>query len=176
MVHRLTGFIRSGDEVALLAHGLHFGSLRLVSISDLCQRGAVVSALILLFCVLVLEFGGGLRQGVCGLRFFRRLILCSGLLHIVPAMFCVSYVTDSLEFAVEEPSSCSKRWSTWMVVVLCESPEFLLSVRTLATLITRRLQRIWSFSNVGRTHFGVWSEGFRYDTTEPLFNQLTLTL
>ena len=40
---------------ALLAHGLHFGSLRLVSISDLCQRGAVVSALILLFCVLVFE-------------------------------------------------------------------------------------------------------------------------
>ncbi|KAL0835858.1 hypothetical protein Bca101_087747 [Brassica carinata] len=49
-----------------------------------------------------------------------------------------------------------------MVVVLCESPEFLLSVRTLATLITRRLQRIWSFSNVGRTHFGVWSEGISY--------------
>ena len=42
----------------------------------------------------------------------------------------VSYVTDWLEFAVEEPSSCSKRWSTWMVVVLCESPEFLLSVRS----------------------------------------------
>ncbi|KAF3600483.1 hypothetical protein F2Q69_00036083 [Brassica cretica] len=99
-----------------------------------------------------LEFGGGLHQGVRGLRFFRSTL--SGLRVVGFYYLCVevSYVTDWLEFAVEEPSSCSKRWSTWMVVVLC----------TLATLITRRLQLIWSLSNVGRTHFRVWSEGFSY--------------
>ncbi|KAF2572729.1 hypothetical protein F2Q70_00002484 [Brassica cretica] len=34
----------------------------------------------------------------------------------------------SATFRVEEPSSCSKRWSEWAFVVLCEYPELQISI------------------------------------------------
>ncbi|CAH8355611.1 unnamed protein product [Eruca vesicaria subsp. sativa] len=61
--------------------------------------------------------------------------LCSGLAFLSTALFCgtlspevhfhgVSSVAGRLPFAVEKPSSCSKRWSAWTVVAFRESPEF----------------------------------------------------